>query len=1069
MSLNIKTATGLLEIGGNVTKEKVISALGYSPANETHVEDTSVHVSSEDRQTWNNKSDFSGAYADLIDAPNIVENESGKVVYADESGNIIVQIDENGLETTTVTAKNVVVGGKDVGVKFDEQKEEIGELNISLSSHTSDSTIHITADERMLWNNKSDFSGDYNDLTNAPDIVEDSSGEVVYADESGNVIAKIGENGLETTQVIADTIIANGANVGTHISDADIHVTTTEKETWNSKVDATYVDTAIANLVNSAPEELNTLDELAAALGDDENFATTVTTQIASKAAQTDLDTHTTNTANPHNVTATQVGLGNVDNTADINKPVSTAQQEALDNLKSELSESIVSEAEEWTIVDNSGNIVARVDANGLETTTVTAQNVIVNGVDLGDLGGGDMMKATYDKDDDGVVDKAAQDASGNVITEHYETKSDASAKLDTINTTLESYYTKTDIDNKGYAVATDVANTYATKTDISDMATSSYVDEQLTAKATKEHGIYYGTCVTGGDTIEKTVTLTDTTGFSLTTGTVIIVKFSHSDTTGKATLNVNNTGAKPAMQYGTTAIPAQLITPNGWEAGAVQLFVYDGTNWVRDYWNNTTYTNASLGQGYTTCNTTATAIEASLSDYLLSKGGIVSIKFIRAVPANATLNINSQGAKSIYYRGEAITANVIKAGDIATFIYYSSAYQLISIDRWQNDIDSLQTAVDGKADSSHSHDASNITSGTLSSDRLPTVPVAKGGTGATTAAGALTNLGLTATAAELNLLDGVTATTTELNYLDGVTSAIQTQLDGKAANSVATTGANGLMSAEDKTKLDCFTYDFDIPKLTIDGGAAQVIMNDDSVEISAPSGVYANGQEVVTNSYVGDIYFGGDVDVDGTLTYMQEEVAVKSDIPEGTSWLILNDANDLLRIANNSTSDDYVEIDFDGENVNIAAYNDVNLSSVEGYINLNAPYVYYYGKEVATQEYVNQYLPIALLAPVVRPTLYDNGESDSTECGLQLDFDNPNPFEVTYHIWIKNETYATENPSSSDAYYWRTGTIQANAIGTTWVFSHYQFSMFDLYNAKVYFTHECGFQSPVVDISVQG
>lgn len=37
---------------------------------------------------------------------------------------------------------------------------------------------------------------------------------------------------------------------------------------------------------------------------------------------------------------------------------------------------------------------------------------------------------------------------------------------------------------------------------------------------------------------------------------------------------------------------------------------------------------------------------------------------------------------------------------------------------------------------------------------------------------------GVTATTAELNILDGVTATTAELNYVDGVTSAIQTQLD---------------------------------------------------------------------------------------------------------------------------------------------------------------------------------------------------------------------------------------------------------------------------------------------------
>lgn len=43
---------------------------------------------------------------------------------------------------------------------------------------------------------------------------------------------------------------------------------------------------------------------------------------------------------------------------------------------------------------------------------------------------------------------------------------------------------------------------------------------------------------------------------------------------------------------------------------------------------------------------------------------------------------------------------------------------------------------------------------------------------------------GVTSTAAELNILDGVTATATELNYVAGVTSAIQTQLDAKAAAS---------------------------------------------------------------------------------------------------------------------------------------------------------------------------------------------------------------------------------------------------------------------------------------------
>ncbi|MGB3684972.1 MAG: hypothetical protein WA991_04005 [Ornithinimicrobium sp.] len=52
---------------------------------------------------------------------------------------------------------------------------------------------------------------------------------------------------------------------------------------------------------------------------------------------------------------------------------------------------------------------------------------------------------------------------------------------------------------------------------------------------------------------------------------------------------------------------------------------------------------------------------------------------------------------------------------------------------------------------------------------------------GSNTGDQSLTDLGVTATATELNKLDGVTATTAEINHVDGVTSDIQTQLDVKA------------------------------------------------------------------------------------------------------------------------------------------------------------------------------------------------------------------------------------------------------------------------------------------------
>ena len=61
--------------------------------------------------------------------------------------------------------------------------------------------------------------------------------------------------------------------------------TTAAPGTNNTQIATTaYADAAVAALVDSAPATLNTLDELAAALGDDANFATTTATSIGLKA-----------------------------------------------------------------------------------------------------------------------------------------------------------------------------------------------------------------------------------------------------------------------------------------------------------------------------------------------------------------------------------------------------------------------------------------------------------------------------------------------------------------------------------------------------------------------------------------------------------------------------------------------------------------------------------------------------------------------------------------------------------------------------------------------------------------
>jgi len=73
-------------------------------------------------------------------------------------------------------------------------------------------------------------------------------------------------------------------------------------------------------------------------------------------------------------------------------------------------------------------------------------------------------------------------------------------------------------------------------------------------------------------------------------------------------------------------------------------------------------------------------------------------------------------------------------------------------------------------------------------------------GTTLVTATGAELNIldGATLSVGELNILDGATLTTAELNYVDGVTSSIQTQIDGKiSSNNPTFTGVITLGSAE--------------------------------------------------------------------------------------------------------------------------------------------------------------------------------------------------------------------------------------------------------------------------------
>lgn len=94
----IQTPSGLTQISSHLTKEKIIAALGYTPA----------------------------------DNVTFYEDESGILSIADEKGYIIARIDENGFETTKISANAIQLNGEDLAAKLQELANKVPEIDLTI-------------------------------------------------------------------------------------------------------------------------------------------------------------------------------------------------------------------------------------------------------------------------------------------------------------------------------------------------------------------------------------------------------------------------------------------------------------------------------------------------------------------------------------------------------------------------------------------------------------------------------------------------------------------------------------------------------------------------------------------------------------------------------------------------------------------------------------------------------------------------------------------------------------------------------------------------------------------------
>lgn len=123
-------------------------------------------------------------------------------------------------------------------------------------------------------------------------------------------------------------------------------------------------------------------------------------------------------------------------------------------------------------------------------------------------------------------------------------------------------------------------------------------------------------------------------------------------------------------------------ISGNAWKVLAVNSGE-TGVEWVTQSGGSGIGKETVYAQCYTAAATTQKDVQ--INDYTQKDGDIVVVYFSNAVPANASLSINSGTALPIFCSAAAITSGVIKAGDTATFMIANAAVAgclLLSVDR---------------------------------------------------------------------------------------------------------------------------------------------------------------------------------------------------------------------------------------------------------------------------------------------------------------------------------------------------------------------------------------------------
>ena len=353
-------------------------------------------------------------------------------------------------------------------------KADASDLGTMASKNADDYSTKAVADTlyaaKSVENTVSTLTTTVASKANSADVYTQTAADAKFAlkTDVSTISGKIPEAASADNKLVDNTSMTSA--LALKANSADVYTKGDVDSKLSAKLDSATATSTYATIttVNAKADadDVYTKDEVDTALGKKLD----TTTATSTYATQTSLTSHTSNTENPHSVTKAQVGLGNVDNTSDANKPISTATQTAL-NLKA-------NSADVYTKSQVNDELAKKLDSTTASSTYATKEEL-------------NSKVASVYKVKGSVATESALPQEGNTTGDVYNVETDGmnyvwdGTQWDKLGGTvdLSNYYTKSQVDTElGKKLdITTASSTYLTQA----TASSTYATVQaLNAKA---------------------------------------------------------------------------------------------------------------------------------------------------------------------------------------------------------------------------------------------------------------------------------------------------------------------------------------------------------------------------------------------------------------------------------------------------------------------------------------------------------------------------------------------------------------------------------------------------------